>query len=129
MNQRIRVVAATITLAVSTAGLAKWFKPGSDASLYESLNPIIRQLNTNYIEKLPEYILAQAFNKNLYYLRLMQEMAVLLKAYREESGNLLISDAQNLLKGITGEDDDNPAFIWEKTGSRYRHFCGTKNST
>lgn len=100
----------------------EWFKPGSDTSLYESLNPIIRQLNTSYIEKLPEYILAQAFNKNLYYLRLMQEMAVLLKTYREESGNLLISDAQNLLKGITGDDDDNPAFIWEKTGSRYRHF-------
>jgi len=100
----------------------EWFKPGSDTSLYESLNPIIRELNTSYADQLPEYILAQAFNKNLYYLRLMQEMAVLLKAYREESGNLLISDAQNLLKGITGEDDDNPAFIWEKTGNRYRHF-------
>jgi ATP-dependent helicase/nuclease subunit A len=100
----------------------EWFKPGSDTSLYQSLNPIIRELNTGYIERLPEYILAQAFNKNLYYLRLMQEMAVLLKAYREESGNLLISDAQNLLRGITGDDDDNPAFIWEKTGSRYRHF-------
>ena len=100
----------------------EWFKPGSDTSLYESLNPIIRELNVSYAEQLPEYILAQAFNKNLYYLRLMQEMAVLLKTYREESGNLLISDAQNLLKGITGEDDDNPAFIWEKTGSRYRHF-------
>lgn len=100
----------------------EWFKPGSDNSLYDSLNPIIRELNTSYIDKLPEYILAQAFNKNLYYLRLMQEMAVLLKTYREESGNLLISDAQNLLKGITGDDDDNPAFIWEKTGSRYRHF-------
>jgi ATP-dependent helicase/nuclease subunit A len=100
----------------------EWFKPGSDMSLYNSLNPIIRELNTGYLERLPEYILAQAFNKNLYYLRLMQEMAVLLKAYREESGNLLISDAQNLLKGITGDDDDNPAFIWEKTGSRYKHF-------
>jgi len=100
----------------------EWMKPGSDNSLYESLNPIIRELNTNYLERLPDYILAQAFQKNLYYLRLMQEMAVLLKAYREESGNLLISDAQNLLKGITGDDDDNPAFIWEKTGSRYRHF-------
>lgn len=100
----------------------EWLKPGTDNSLYDSLNPVIRTLYTNYTEGLPEYILAQAFNKNLYYLRLMQEMAVLLKAYREESGNLLISDAQNLLKGITGEDDDNPAFIWEKTGSRYRHF-------
>jgi ATP-dependent helicase/nuclease subunit A len=110
----------TLTKLVDTP--EEWFKPGSDMSLYESLNPVIRQLNTSYIDKLPEYILAQAFNKNLYYLRLMQEMAVLLKAYREETGNLLISDAQNLLKGITGDDDDNPAFIWEKTGSRYRHF-------
>lgn len=100
----------------------EWFKPGSDMSLYDSLNPVIRELNLSYAGQLPEYILAQAFNKNLYYLRLMQEMAVLLKAYREESGSLLISDAQNLLKGITGDDDDNPAFIWEKTGSRFRHF-------
>lgn len=100
----------------------EWFKAGTDTSLYDSLNPLIRTLYHTYTAGLPEYILAQAFHKNLYYLRLMQEMAVLLKTYREESGNLLISDAQNLLKGITGEDDDNPAFIWEKTGSRYRHF-------
>ena len=100
----------------------EWFKPGFDTSLYDMLNPVIRSLYTTYADGLPDYILAQAFNKNLYYLRLMQEMAVLLKTYREESGSLLISDAQNLLKGITGDDDDNPAFIWEKTGSRYRHF-------
>jgi ATP-dependent helicase/nuclease subunit A len=100
----------------------EWFKPGSEMSLYDTLNPVIRELYTAYIEGMPDYILALAFNKNLYYLRLMQEMAVLLKTYREESGSLLISDAQNLLKGITGDDDDNPAFIWEKTGSRYRHF-------
>ncbi|RAJ34427.1 UvrD-helicase domain-containing protein [Pedobacter cryoconitis] len=100
----------------------EWFKPGSDISLYDILNPVIRDLYQAYTNGLPEYILAQAFNKNLYYLRLMQEMAILLKTYREESESLLISDAQNLLKGITGDDDDNPAFIWEKTGSRYRHF-------
>jgi len=100
----------------------EWFKPGSDTSLYDTLNPVIRDLYQTYTNGLPDYILAQAFNKNLYYLRLMQEMAILLKTYREESGSLLISDAQNLLKGITGDDDDNPAFIWEKTGSRYRHF-------
>ena len=100
----------------------EWFKAGADDSLYYTLNPVLDKLYQHYIDGLPEYILAQAFNKNLYYLRLMQEMAVLLKTYRQESGNLLISDAQNLLKGITGEDDDNPAFIWEKTGSRYRHF-------
>lgn len=100
----------------------EWFKDSSYDSLYDQLNPRIRDLYTFYQQELPDYILAQAFQKNLYYLRLMQEMAILLKTYREESGNLLISDAQNLLKGITGEDDDNPAFIWEKTGSRYKHF-------
>ncbi|MBB6499417.1 UvrD-helicase domain-containing protein [Pedobacter cryoconitis] len=100
----------------------EWFKQGSDTSLYDTLNPVIRDLYNHYANGLPGYILATAFNKNLYYLRLMQEMAILLKTYREESGSLLISDAQNLLKGITGDDDDNPAFIWEKTGSRYRHF-------
>lgn len=100
----------------------EWFKDSGYNGLYEQLNPRIRDLYTFYQQELPDYILAQAFQKNLYYLRLMQEMAILLKTYREESGNLLISDAQNLLKGITGEDDDNPAFIWEKTGSRYKHF-------
>lgn len=100
----------------------EWFKDSGYDSLYDQLNPRIRDLYTFYQQELPDYILSQAFQKNLYYLRLMQEMAILLKTYREESGNLLISDAQNLLKGITGEDDDNPAFIWEKTGSRYKHF-------
>ncbi|EDM36472.1 UvrD/REP helicase domain protein [Pedobacter sp. BAL39] len=100
----------------------EWFKPGADPGLYGNLNPLLAKLRDTYVAELPAYILAQAFNKNLYYLRLMQEMAVLLKTYRQESGNLLISDAQNLLKGITGSDDSNPAFIWEKTGSRYRHF-------
>lgn len=100
----------------------EWFKDQVDGALYDQLNPLISALYTFYYQELPAYILAQAFQKNLYYLRLMQEMAILLKTYREESGNLLISDAQNLLKGITGDDDDNPAFIWEKTGSRYKHF-------
>src|SRR5690606_8909137 len=47
---------------------------------------------------------------------------VLLKTYREESGNLLSSDAQNVLSGITKDAGDNPSFIWEKIGSRYRNF-------
>ncbi len=52
----------------------------------------------------------------------MQGMADLLKNYRSENRTLLISDAQQLLKGITGSDIDNPSFIWEKTGNKYKHF-------
>ncbi len=52
----------------------------------------------------------------------MQEIADLLKVYREENDNLLISDAQKLISGITDDAGDNPSFIWEKVGTRYRQF-------
>jgi ATP-dependent helicase/nuclease subunit A len=100
----------------------EWFKPGNSDALYYQLNPLLNKLHTTYNNGLPEYTLAKAVDENLYYLRLMQEMAHLLKAYRQESGTLLISDAQNLLQGITGTDDSNPSFIWEKMGSRFHHF-------
>jgi ATP-dependent helicase/nuclease subunit A len=110
-------------------GLAKlvdqpeeWFQKGQESGAYSELNPLLSKLVHTYQEGLAGYILAHAFNKNLYYLRLMQEMAVLLKDYRDESPNLLISDAQTLLKGITDDADDNPSFIWEKMGNRYRNF-------
>lgn len=100
----------------------EWFQKGQDNAAYHELNPIIAKLVSAYQEGLPGYLLAQAFNKNLYYLRLMQEMASLLKDYRNDSPNLLISDAQTLLKGITDDANDNPSFIWEKMGNRYRNF-------
>lgn len=100
----------------------EWFQKGTVSGAYNELNPVIANLVNTYQEGLPPYLLAQAFNKNLYYLRLMQEMASLLKEYRNESPNLLISDAQTLLKGITDDANDNPSFIWEKMGNRYRNF-------
>ncbi|HWW41188.1 UvrD-helicase domain-containing protein, partial [Pedobacter sp.] len=100
----------------------EWFQKAAVNTAYDELNPVIAKLVSAYQEGLSAYLLAQAFNKNLYYLRLMQEMALLLKEYRNESPNLLISDAQTLLKGITDDADDNPSFIWEKMGNRYRNF-------
>lgn len=92
------------------------------SNLYDSLNPLLKGIQVFYAEHLPSYEMSRAINANLYYLRLMQEMAGLLKDYRQEHGALLISDAQNLLKGITGSHNNNPSFVWEKLGSRYRHF-------
>jgi ATP-dependent helicase/nuclease subunit A len=100
----------------------QWFQKGLSHDLYDELNPILKKLQEAYATGLADYVLAQGFNKNLYYLRLMQEMAGLLKSYRDESKNLLISDAQNLLKGITDDAGDNPSFIWEKMGGRYKNF-------
>lgn len=102
---------------------AEWFgKKMEVAGFYDALNPVIKQIQIFYEENVAGYTLATAFNKNLYYLRLMQEVAALLAAYRNEHDNLLISDAQKLITGITEDAGDNPSFIWEKVGARYRHF-------
>ncbi|MXV13718.1 UvrD-helicase domain-containing protein [Hufsiella ginkgonis] len=103
----------------------EWQKDGPKgdvAALYNELNPQLSALYSFYTSETPAYLMSKAIDANLYYLRLMQEMAGLLKDYRQENSVLLISDAQNLLKGITGGQDDNPSFIWEKMGNRYRHF-------
>ncbi|SFG56295.1 UvrD-helicase domain-containing protein [Pedobacter insulae] len=101
----------------------EWFQKNVDLpEVYETLNPILHKMRAHYLAHLPNYALAVAFNKNLYYLRLMQEVAGLLKQYRAENDNLLISDAQKLISGITEDAGDNPSFIWEKVGNRYRNF-------
>lgn len=94
----------------------------SVAGLYRNLNPILLRLQAFFDAETSKYEMAKAINTNLYYLRLMQEMAGLLKDYREENQTLLISDAQFLLKGITADQQDNPSFIWEKMGNRYKNF-------
>ncbi|MBS1744574.1 MAG: UvrD-helicase domain-containing protein [Bacteroidetes bacterium] len=100
-----------------------WFKPGKgDDALYNKLNPLLKKIKNYYEERVGNYELAIAFKQNLYYLRLMQELAKLLSVYREENDNLLITDAQKLITGITADTGDNPSFIWEKTGARYRNF-------
>ena len=91
-------------------------------ALYDSLNDEIRSLLQFYNKGSEQYETYLAISKNTSYLRLMQGMADLLKNYRSENRALLISDAQQLLKGITGSDVDNPSFIWEKIGNKYKHF-------
>jgi len=100
-----------------------WFqKNTNEPRFYDVVNPLLKEIRSHYQTHLPNYSLAVAFNKNLYYLRLMQEIAVLLKQYRDENENLLISDAQKLLSEITKDAGDNPSFIWEKVGNRYKNF-------
>lgn len=114
-----------LSMAVLVDEPDEWQKGSLSApvsSLYNQLNPVLKDLQDFYKAHLPTYEMARAIDANLYYLRLMQEMAGLLKDYRQENSALLISDAQNLLKGITGSHQDNPSFVWEKLGSRYRHF-------
>jgi len=101
----------------------EWFQKGIDLpAFYNDLNTQLKAIKAYHEQNLATYSLSVAFNKNLYYLRLMQEVAVLLSDYRNENDNLLISDAQKLITGITDDAGDNPSFIWEKVGNKYRNF-------
>jgi ATP-dependent exoDNAse (exonuclease V) beta subunit len=99
-----------------------WFPKGKSNELYSDINPILHQIAKIYGTGIGDYTLAKAFIRNGYFLRLMQEIAVLLTQYREENETLLISDAQKLLNGIAQDAGENPSFIWEKMGNRYRNF-------
>jgi ATP-dependent exoDNAse (exonuclease V) beta subunit len=96
--------------------------PESVESLYNTLNPLLADSYSYYIEHYPNYQLAQLIKGNLYYLRLIREMSTLLGAYRKDNSLLLISDASTLLSKINEGQEDNPSFIWEKVGNRYKHF-------
>ena len=114
-----------------------WQKGGLKTNvdqLYQQLNPLLKALQEYYLEHVFVYKMFLALKQNAVYLRLMQEMADLMNTYRTENQLMLISDAQRFLTGVTGVDTenylkggenssaDNPSFIWEKTGNRYRNF-------
>jgi ATP-dependent exoDNAse (exonuclease V) beta subunit len=90
--------------------------------LFDAINPLLKVLFDTYNNGAAMFETYREIAKNSAYLRLMQGMADLLKNYRSENKTLLISDAQQLLRGITGSDVDNPSFIWEKTGNKFKHF-------
>ncbi len=100
----------------------KWLKGKDIWGLYDLLNPLLSSMKIYYLENSGKYLLAKSVTQNLSLLRLLHELNGLLKVYREESGELLISDTQKLLSGITGPDTGTPSFIWEKLGNKYRNF-------
>ncbi len=96
--------------------------PSEVRELYELLNPEIKRLVEYFDAGIQMFETYEAIHQNTPYLRLMQGMNDLLQSYRSENRTMLISDAQQLLKDITSSDGDNPSFIWEKTGNKYKHF-------
>ncbi len=107
--------------------IEEWIHPksknvGDVEMLYATLNPLLSESYLFYKANFPDYQLAKLIEENLYYLRLVKEMSILLGRYRRENGLLLISDAASLLNKINEGQEDNPSFIWEKVGNRYKHF-------
>lgn len=90
--------------------------------LFNRIGPLLKDLLDYYHSGIVMFETYRAISKNSPYLRLMQGMAELLTDYRSDKKLLLLSDAQRLLKGVTGNDAHNPSFIWEKTGNKFKNF-------
>jgi len=101
----------------------EWFQKKLDKpDIFQAVNPLIREIYNFYQDGMAKFETAKALHSKLPFYQLLLDLTRLLKSYREESGDLLISDAQRLLEGITHPDSGNPSFIWEKIGNRYRNF-------
>lgn len=109
----------------------KWFqKKAIIPGFYAATLPVLQAMTAFFSDNFSTYVFQKAVSANFYYLRLMQELSQLLADYRQETGSILIRDAQNLINGITtpldenGQEitDENPSFIWEKIGNRFQHF-------
>ncbi|GHE37657.1 UvrD-helicase domain-containing protein [Sphingobacterium griseoflavum] len=86
-----------------------------------ALLPILKQIEELY-SLFPTFIAYQAVANNLYFLRLLKEMSDLLRLWRKENAAQLISDSQILLNRLGLDAQNDPTFIWEKIGNRYRYF-------
>lgn len=90
------------------------------SSVCERLHQLLIGLVAHYTDHFEKYTTAKSIAANLYTLQLMHVFVQELAAYRSENNMLLISDANVLLRKLSAEND--ASFIFEKMGSRYRHF-------
>lgn len=100
-----------------------WFQKNKEnQDFFNALNPALKEIQFYYKSNVSDYLFNKSLKNNLSLLRPLLDLTRILKTYREETGDLLISDAQRLLEGITHPESGNPSFIWEKIGNRYRNF-------
>ena len=84
------------------------------------LHRITQSLVDHYDKHNAEYITALEIHRNLYVFGILKRITDKLRVYRHEHDVMLISDVAVFLNRIIA-DNDAP-FIYEKTGSWYRHY-------
>jgi ATP-dependent helicase/nuclease subunit A len=118
------LVNKTIEKAVDDS--TEWGTKSSDKyaliiSLAEShFMPLAKKAIDYYTQNLTAYNTAIIVLKNLYTLGLMTDLAQRLAEYKTEEEIIMISDLPDFLNQII--DDSGSPFIYEKVGSRYKHY-------
>jgi len=86
----------------------------------QGLNELTQSLVDYYNQNHSEYITALELQKNLYVFGILSKILEKLDSYRQENDVMLISDVAVFLNDIIA--DNEAPFIYEKTGSWYRHY-------
>ncbi len=85
--------------------------------VYPKINELLKQ----YIQVVyPKIIVYKLFRDNIYIFGIISDIVKELSEYRKNNNLLLISDAQNLLRQVIGENET--PFVYEKIGNIYKHF-------
>lgn len=116
----------TVTAVKATEDIAKWVPKSAPNKVFleQLVNDYLMNQLTKGIEYYNEHHLsyntAIEVRRYLYTFGILTDLTQKIKEYREEHETILISDLPVFLKSIIG-DSDTP-FIYEKVGTRYRHF-------
>lgn len=82
--------------------------------------PLVEEAVNFYEQNQAEYFTAKASIEHLYTLGLLSDLARRLQEYKREEEIIMISDLPDFLSQII--DDSGSPFIYQKVGSRYKHF-------
>ncbi|MGI8893780.1 MAG: UvrD-helicase domain-containing protein [Bacteroidia bacterium] len=84
------------------------------------LIPLLLKIKNVIDNKHPKYCTATEAIKYLYLIGILSDINEQIKIYRDEKNIILISDLPRLLHA--GLSDSDTPFIYEKTGTVYKHF-------
>ncbi len=118
----------TDTFYKAIGDVKKWYSKSSDRavisaieSTYDAgLNACMQEISMLYDTEYAGYESGRAIRKNIYVFGIYRHLLRELQNYREEHNVLLLSDANLFLRELIGTDETN--FIYEKIGSRFRHY-------
>lgn len=103
--------------------------PGSSAdksikqqieSIADQFLNVLQEAVEFYENNSPRYFSMREITRNIYVLGILMDIQKRIDEYCREKNLFLISDASDLLRKIIDKNDT--PFVYEKTGSRFRHF-------
>jgi len=104
-----------------------WYTKTGDKALkeniinsYADLNNAINKTYTYYLENIGRYNSNLLVKQNLSYFVMLETMVEEMMKYKEENDVLFISDTNQFIKEVIGDNEES--FIFEKAGNYYHHY-------